>query len=130
MSVLFVLDSGWQVAVTGALWTLTVMMVEREACLYSPVAPAASWIKRWLSCHFRCQPHLLEEGVQSDRWSARPFCTRKRLAVALLVILALVAMVMLLLLNYYCIMVWQMCYQEETVALPKFGSTTVMLAKQ
>lgn len=123
--------SGWQVAVTVFLQKLqlTVKMVEREECLDSPVAPAGSWIKHWLSCHFRSQLSL-EDDVQSDRWSSHPFCTKKGLVVALLVILALVVMVMLLLLNYYCIMVWKMCYQEETVALPEFGSTSGIQPKQ
>lgn len=107
---------------------LSATMGETEACLFSPVAPAGTWIKHWLSTHFRPK-HSLEEGSQSDHWSSQPFCTRKRLVVALLVILALVVMILLLLLNYYCIMVWHLCQHEESV-LPMFKNTTPELDKQ
>ncbi len=103
-------------------------MGEREACLFSPVAPAGTWIKHCLSTHVRPK-HSLEEGSQSDHWSSQPFCTRKRLVVALLVILALVIMMLLLLLNYYCIMVWHLCQHDESV-LPIFKNTTPELDKQ
>lgn len=103
-------------------------MGEREACLFSPVAPAGTWIKHCLSTHVRPK-HSLEEGPQSDHWSSQPFCTRKRLVVALLVILALVIMMLLLLLNYYCIMVWHLCQHDESV-LPIFKNTTPELDKQ
>lgn len=102
-------------------------MGEREACLFSPVAPAGNWIKHCLSTHFRPK-HSLEEGSQGGHWSSQPFCTRKRLVVALLVILALVVMMLLLLLNYYCIMVWHLCQCEESV-LPLFQNTTPELDK-
>lgn len=101
---------------------LSATMGETEACLFSPVAPAGTWIKHWLSTHFRPK-HSLEEGSQSERCSSHPFCTRKSLVVALLVILALVVMMLLLLLNYYCIMVWHLCKHEESV-LPVFQNTT------
>lgn len=116
-------DPDWQVLVTVVLCTSSssVTMGEREACLFSPVAPAGTWIKHLLSTHFTPK-HSLEEGAQSDHWSSHPFCTRKRLVVALLLILALVVMTLLLLLNYYCIMVWHLCQQEEPYP-PIFGTT-------
>lgn len=105
---------------------LSVMMGDREACLFVPVASAGTWLKHFLST----PKHSLEEASHSDHWSSHPFYTRKRLVVvALLVILALVVMLLLLLLNYYCIVVWRLCQEEEFVA-PIFQNTSPELEKQ
>lgn len=100
-------------------------MGDREACLFSPVAPVGTWIKHFLST----PKHSLEEASHNDHWSSHPFYTRKRLVVALLVVLALVVMLLLLLLNYYCIVIWRLCQEEESVA-PIFQNTTPELEKQ
>ncbi len=127
-------DTGWlaggsdSCSVGKKLIFFLAAMGEREGCLFSPVAPAGTWIKYCLSTHFRPK-HSLEEGSQSDHWSSQPFCTRKRLVVTLLVVLALVIMMLLLLLNYYCIVVWHLCQHEESV-LPIFQNTTPELDKQ
>ncbi|TRY95150.1 hypothetical protein DNTS_003855 [Danionella cerebrum] len=102
----------------------SVMMGEREAFLPFPPAPPTTWIKHWLSTHFQPKPSL-EEGYQVDHGPTRPCCTRTRLVVALLLVLALVVMSLLLLLNYYCIMVWHLCQQEEP-HLPNFHATPTL----
>ncbi|KAL7843959.1 hypothetical protein SRHO_G00224980 [Serrasalmus rhombeus] len=75
-------------------------------------APRGYWLKRKLRLYFGPR-QATKDSDQEDHSGHDIFWTRKRLVVALLIILALVIMGLLLLWNYQCIVVWHMCHAPE-----------------
>lgn len=93
-----------------------------------------SWIKQWLWHPPTSRPKVedLERHyaglLEDSTTSPSSCCSRQRILLAILIMVALTVMALLLLWNYQCIMVWHLC-QEEHSGFPKMMEGGIELAR-
>lgn len=94
-----------------------------EPFLKSHICHAGSLVKSFIWHQGGCRESEVNVGLGPDeqgmRCSASHLCSRRRLLVAVLVSLALGVMVLLLLLNYKCVMVLRTCSRNDDPYVPK-----------
>ncbi|KAM4634123.1 ectonucleoside triphosphate diphosphohydrolase 2 [Polymixia lowei] len=89
-----------------------------------------SRIKGWLRQHADVGQLEEEGGVgghAADQQVGVTGCSRQCLLVATVTVVALTVMILLLLLNYQCIMVWRICTDVVPIALLVFGIIAILL---
>ncbi|KAK6305346.1 hypothetical protein J4Q44_G00241260 [Coregonus suidteri] len=82
--------------------------------------PPVSWIKQWLWRPPTSRPKDEDRErhhagqLEDSTTSPSSCCSRQRILLAILIMVALAVMALLLLWNYHCIMVWHLCLDEHS----------------